>query len=108
MAVTFQYRAATEDVARLANHWIDSWDARIGHHRGDYSSPRYGLIRAGHRDDTETGLQALSRRSGLHPRTLYRILRTETTWTSLWVADQILVAIDRVDALNTGEVRTNE
>lgn len=72
--------AATADLALLVQRWLD--------------------VGGPHRTITE-----LARRSGIGERKIHGILHGEYQTVLVRCADALLVAIDRVDALYSGEVR---
>lgn len=95
----------TKDLARILQDWIEKHDARFPSEVGDqaaslareptrysagYSKGAYGF----------SARNYICEQAGIQLRSLHRVLRCESKFTSLSLADELLTAIERRDALD--------
>jgi|SRR5215831_409399 len=108
----------TEELAKVVNQWIREWraDRPLGEH-GTNQRPsnthmgemtwfnEYRNQTRAEPQPTMGAVEWLSDYLGLHTRSLWRIVKCETKHTNYTLADEILQAIERTDAIHIGEVR---
>lgn len=106
-----QYAVRTEDLARLLQKWLGEYQAEftlfekvpLAHCGEKY----FGRLGEGY-GPKMGGVQYLSHWSGIAERRVRAILRRETQWTMIEVADQLLTAADLTHELDTpgGSIRS--
>ena len=88
----------TDELAPLLRRWRERYDLEhdVEHDKGD----------AVNRDKAAPfgPIQSLAFETGLNPRAIYRIMEEQTEFTWLSKAEKLLMAIDKLHLLATGEI----